>query len=246
MDEERLCNEEIPNEVRIEIAKNLSPREVLNLCQTNKRCQMLCRDDYFWKLNLQTYFGPVINQIKPQNEKYFEWYERYGYFLDTTKPNNIDLYTWYMRIKGKPRQDLLVYAAENGYTNLVDYIIKIGRDLDYDRALWLAIYNNHTRVAKHLLEVGARPNTRMLFIAAQNDNLNLLQYLIEESKLDPSAVDYTTIYEAIRYGTLPTVEYLIDVTDIDESSLNEMLDFARGLGRVDIEKFLLSRGATFN
>ena len=62
----------LPSELILITLANLEPRQLLNLCETNKYYRNICNNENFWQSLVQRDFGPVY--------KYGSWYQTYKRF----------------------------------------------------------------------------------------------------------------------------------------------------------------------
>ena len=62
----------LPSELILITLSNLEPRQLLNLCETNRYYRDICNNENFWQSLVRRDFGPVY--------KYGSWYQTYKRF----------------------------------------------------------------------------------------------------------------------------------------------------------------------
>ncbi len=116
---------------------------------------------------------------------------------------------------------LLMLAAQRGYAEMTDYLLKNGADINAlnpagHTALNLAVYYGHNALAKHLIEQGADVNKTderfvlpPLVAAVRSNNLEMGAYLLEKG------------------ADVNTTDGINNFTPIMWAVLNQYKDFAR-------------------
>ena len=113
-------------------------------------------------------------------------------------------------------------AARNGHTDVVEYLVEQGADVNFvdwrgDTALRGAARYGHLAVVEFLVGSGADVNAAnddgqtALLIAAEGGHLSVVEYLVEQGA-DVNFVDWrgdTALRGAARYGHLAVVEFLV-------------------------------------
>ncbi len=159
----------------------------------------------------------------------------------------------------------LMYAARYGYTEIVQYLISVGVDVniqcyDIETALSIAIENGHTKIVEMLIAAGAEeiePKLQVVELEDFGDELRMAArdgYLSEVEKLIGIGVDVnmqnnngrTALMMAAGNGYFEIVELLIEAgADNNLQDINgyTALKFAAGYGRIEIVEFLINIGA---
>ena len=65
---------ELPYELIIDVGLDLSPRDLLNLCQTSTSMNALCLDDKFWRRKYFKDYGAMEDTGKTWRENYIDKY----------------------------------------------------------------------------------------------------------------------------------------------------------------------------
>jgi len=119
----------------------------------------------------------------------------------------------------------LLEAAENGNTEIVDYLLQNGWVLDIlttrgSHALHLAAYRGHLPIVKLLVEkYGTDPNILPdppIVRAARNGHLHVVKFL-HESGADPFLMERgnsNALHRAVGFGNLEVVRYLLEATEL--------------------------------
>ncbi len=118
--------------------------------------------------------------------------------------------------KGKNPPDAISWAAENGYPDLVEALIKNGADIreNYNYPLELASRNGHTRIVKMLIDAGAKTSDNKdegycLRMAAWYGHKEIAKILIE-SGANPQADNYRALQFALNKNNMSIAEMLLD------------------------------------
>ncbi len=152
------------------ILNNLEDKDLVNLCQTNKKANSLCNDQVFWMNRVFQKFGDVGGDIlrKYKKDLSCSWSEYYIQYLRKINSTNANYYLTSGSWNG--RLDFVIIALKNGaniHTNndqalrwasryghleIVKYLVSLGANIhtNNDEALIWATGNNHTEVVKYL------------------------------------------------------------------------------------------------
>lgn len=220
----KLCNNELPKYVRYKIAKELDVFDILNLCQTNKKCNELCKDDSFWKMKFK---DTLVDETKPENIDYLNWYKilyDHGVF---------DL----------RYRDLIDFAIKNKYIKLAIYAVN---DDESDKTIYLPIENivkyDFLEFVKYLFENTDFIEDELDYILAEsviNNKNNIAKYVLDNG----ADVNYKFVREGAKYAInkrySDIIHTLIDYGLIIDKSY---IIFAVKTEQYDLAKYLLDKG----
>ncbi|MBO7537308.1 MAG: ankyrin repeat domain-containing protein [Alphaproteobacteria bacterium] len=148
-----------------------------------------------------------------------------------SKPMDPDLYSiTNPDNSGDPRiyKNSLMVAAENGFTNIVDLLLKNNanpnrRDLRDNTALIYASENGHVDIVKLLLENGADPDKKnragltALMYAVRNGHVNIAKILLDHgARIDRTSGSKKTALDYAR-GNIEMTELLAEYKDRPEN-----------------------------
>jgi ankyrin repeat protein len=158
----------------------------------------------------------------------------------------------------------MMSASENGYTDIVEFLISKGADVNFtglagETPLSLSSKNGHKDVIELLISTGADIHARdssypILCITLNSGQRDIAKLLIEKGA-DLNAIGYphrnihTPLCIAVQRGYKNIVELLIAKgADVNKPNHRNMtpLEIASSNGHKDIEKLLLSKGARTN
>jgi hypothetical protein len=137
---------------------------------------------------------------------------------------------------------LLVWAAENGYNNLIKYLLKKGCDVatQNDLPIRKAVLWGRLETVKLLIENGANPyRGNLADVAATWGNLEVLKFLKEIGVTTFNISDYA-LERAAKMGNLAMVKYLVEECQIP-ININA-LEAAARYERFEIAKYLRIKG----
>lgn len=176
--------------------------------------------------------------------------------IPTSSPSMKDRYYQYINVKKYIVDDIHIFkfAVERGYEILVRDFVE--RNINFvhvedDWALSSSCRHGNLDLVKYLVEQGAIIQTSMgsdpLVGAATNGHLDILSYLIERGA-DVNGWPYCALNQAVKYGQLEIVEYLVNhgttaVTNNFAMTSNfdcKLFDIAKSL---QIIKCLVNHGA---
>ena len=103
-------------------------------------------------------------------------------------------------------------ASENGYLEVVKYLVEQGADIhsDNDYPLRAAASYGHLAVVNYLVENEANEILdEVLILAALNGQLEIVKYLVEQGADIHANNDYA-LQLAASYGNMPVVKYLVE------------------------------------
>ncbi len=220
------------------LLNELEDEDLVNVCQVNKKAQLLCNDQVFWMNRVFLRFGYVGGDILRANKGTDRTWSEY-YIKDLRKINptnatselhfgskNERLDRVIISLKNGANihaddDDALGWGSYNGRIEVVKYLVGYGANIhaDNDYALRSASLNGHLEVVKYLVELkpdGANIHASddyALRYSSSNGHLNIVKYLIE---LKPDganihAQDDYALRLASRYGQIEVVKYLKNV-----------------------------------
>ena len=142
-------------------------------------------------------------------------------------------------------------AAENGYMDMVKYLVEKGGDKigeSYSKALCGASGKGHIEIVAFLSEVIKKngitgSGERAMVNAASNGHLNVLKYLVEHAN-NIYDCHRSVIVSAAGKGHLDIIEYLLSVADQQRHVLDDALCIAGANGHLAVVKYLSDHGAS--
>ncbi len=220
------------------ILNTLEDEDLVNVCQVNKKAQLLCNDQVFWMNRVFLRFGYVGGDVLRKSKGNRDWSEYYIKDLRKINPTNAQKYLKFGSKKGK--LDHVVISLKNG-ANIHD---------QSDYALRWASYYGHIEIFKYLVELkpdGANIHAyddAALRWASEEGHLDIVKYLVD---LKPDGANIHTQNDyALRwasfYGHLGVVKYLVELKP-DGANIHAQDDYALRLasynGYLDIVKYLV-------
>ncbi len=180
------------------ILNNLEDKDLVNLCQTNKKANSLCNDQVFWMNRVFQKFGYVGGEILRQNKKDRTWSE---YYIQDLRKINKD-----------NGQEYLNSGSRNGRLDLVIIALKNGTDIhrNSEWVLRLASEYGHLKIVKYLVSQGADIHANddyALIPASRNGQLEIVKYLVSQGA-DIHVNNDEALRSASRNGHIEVVKYL--------------------------------------
>ena len=229
-----------------EILSKMSDRELLTVCQIDKRFYYDICDDNFLRRRLNEYPGIEKYKLSNQSWKQFflnatytiakmkEWYNFYYTQGDFKK--QYKLLKMYQKFG-----ELLVHSAKEGELSLVKYSICKGAKINEYNGLalrWASEFN-HYEIVKFLVEKGINNISYALSSASIKGNVEIVKYLVENGAFRH---DEALILASIN-GHLRVVKYLVEKgADIHVNSDQPLRD-ASEYGHLEIVEYLIENGA---
>ncbi len=255
------------------LALNLSYSEIIKLCRSLKRFNNeICRNNIFQKQYGLLHLSSDIKNLPRDKEGNYGVLKELGK-LESTKlkkiyiqylaENNYDKYI-IENIKTfdqNNKNDLLQYAAKNGYLELIKYLVEKGANIhghNYGTPLISAASNGHLEVVKYLVENGANISASgdiALILAASNGHLEMVKYL-KENGANIHGQDDEALQFAAQNDHLEIVKYLVEngappgaagilPADI-HGNTDGALQKAALYGNLKIVKYLVENGANID
>ena len=147
---------------------------------------------------------------------------------------------------------LLNDAAENGYIETLERLLKLKKKLDlnpsdlYNRALLMAIKNHHLDAVNLLLKYGVDPSymkNSALKMACDSDDPAIMKRLLDDSRVDPTAVKNRAFIKSCEKGWFDILKILlrrIDLNAVDVDTKRSAFQTAAANGHFQIVEFLFS------
>ncbi len=215
------------------ILNELDDKDLVNVCQTNKKAQSLCNDQVFWMNRVFQRFGYVGGDVLRTNkEKYWpSWSEYYikdlrkinssngdEYLIDGSMNNRLDHMIISLNIGANihARNDIAVkMASKNGHLDIVKYLVSEGANIRArdDIALMYASSGGHIDVVKYLVSNGANIHTKddnPLRGASSGGHIEVVKYLVGLGADIHAKYDEALRYSS-NYGHIEVVKYLVEL-----------------------------------
>ena len=142
-------------ELIFDIVSRLHYSDIIHLGQTSSSLNnLLCRSDRIWKILYQRDISS-----RPPSSSYFESYRKV--IRDTTN---------------KGRNEILMYAARNGYEKLADRMAQEGAN-NYNEAMVEAAKGGHRDVVERMLQEGAKNYNEAMVDAASDGHQNIVELI---------------------------------------------------------------------
>ncbi len=164
------------------ILNNLEDKDLVNVCQTNKKAQSLCNDQVFWMNRVFQRFGYVGGDILRKYKGSGTWSKYYINDLRKINPSNAQKYLLDGAEKG--RLDHVMIALRNGAEVNKKYgLIKMRYHSEMVKSrlgnsLNEASENGHLDVVKYLISIGAKITKGALRLASRFGHLDVVKYLV--------------------------------------------------------------------
>ncbi len=246
------------------ILNTLEDKDLVNVCQVNKKAQSLCNDQVFWMNRVFLKFGYVGGDVLRANKGTDRTWSEY-YIKDLRKINstNADKYIRNGSKNGRldhviislniganiHTYDALRFASYYGHLNVVKYLISAGANIhgNSDAALIVASEYGQTEVVKYLISAGADIHAVSDFalrLASINGHTEVVKYLISAGANIHAHSDEALI-SASENGHLDIVKYLISAGANIHADNDYALRSANANGHIEIVKYLISAGANW-
>ncbi len=182
------------------ILNNLEDKDLVNVCQTNKKAQSLCNDQVFWMNRVFNRFGYVTGDTLRKNKKDRSWSEYY--IKDLRKINKTNAHEYLVSESSDRRLDLAMIALKNTDLSPKNTIYT-------DLYLRRASLNGHLDLLKYLVSQGADINNMTLKAAliAGQENLEVIKYLVSQG-IDIHADNDWSLKWAKMSHQIEVVKYL--------------------------------------
>lgn len=146
-------------------------------------------------------------------------------------------------------EECLKLAAEIGNCHLIKELVEqygVFISAGRDAPLCAAVGNGHLEAAKLCVELGAVPHVygeHPLFLATSNDNLELVQWLLDDCHADVHRKDDIILRVAAEYGSLQVFRYFIEALQLDIRAKDDLaIIVACEKGSLEIIKYLFTLG----
>ena len=194
--------EKLPKDVSRYMLKNLSDRDVLNFCITNRKNKEICNEDFFYQLLRERY--PDSLKYKEADLTYKKYYLSVIGYVDLLKRKYGFDYKKY-NIGNPENQYKLFKDVHKRYENVGEFYLNKGYLLDAAKLGELAI-------AKYAIEnkkISKSDQEWAMRIAASDGHLDIIKYL-EGKGIDIFHLGEAPLINAIKNGRLDIIEYLIE------------------------------------
>ncbi len=214
------------------ILNNLEDKDLVNVCQTNKKAYSLCNDQVFWMNRVFNKFNYVGGDILRTNKgKDRSWSEYYIQDLQKINKNNAVGY--------------LYSGSERGRLDHVIIALVLGTDIHNgaDHSLRFASVKGQLEVVKYLVSQSTDihgSSNQGLILASKYGHLEIVKYLVE-LKPDGADVHARNDYAlrlASAYDQLKVVKYLVSQGANIHANNDEALEWAIDYGHIEIVKYL--------
>ena len=211
------------------ILNKLEDKDLVNICQINKKADEICKDQGFWLNRILTKFPnltlDILNKYKG-NRSWSDYYiydlrsvgSRFGKnmnqeVLEAARNGRLD-HVIILSNQGARDNNTITIAAANGHLNVLKYVVEKGAYIHFNEEAGLryASKNGYLDVVKYLVEKGADIHAMWDFSlrhASDNGHLEVVRYLVENGA-DIHAEDDTPVTAAYRNGHMDVVGYLVE------------------------------------
>ena len=219
-------------DVDINILNKLEDKDLVNICQTNKKADEICKDEGFWLQRIFTKFPYLTIDILKEYKGVRSWSDYYIYDLrrfslkkypnvkltNALKNGRLDQVIILLN-RGAWFNNMVSIASANGQLNIVKYLIeKVKNTRDQINGAFMhAVQLGYLDIIKYLIEKGADINALWGFAlrrASENGHLAVVKYLVENGA-DIHVEADSPVKNAYYNGHLDIVEYLVKHGAID-------------------------------
>ncbi len=234
----------------------LDDKDLVNVCKTNKKANIICNDQVFWMNRVFGRFGYVGGDTLRKYKKDRTWSEYYIKDLRNIGISNTPTPTFWKffgyKTKNPSVNEYLISGAKDGRLDHVIISLKNGADIHIGNnyALIAASSNGYLEMVKYLVSQGADIHRKgnlinegddihinddsAIVIANYNGHVNVVKYLMSQGS--EFNVDDGLIVSSST-GYLDLVKYLITLgTNIHAKK--QALKQASYNGHLDIVRFL--------
>ena len=235
-----------------EILSNMSDRELLTVCQIDKRFYYNVCDDNFLRRRLSKY--PGIEKYKREDQTWKQFFLNAIYYIAKIKEDFEFDYSFgdfnkqFILLEKYRDMDMLFFQSSfEGELSLVIYALKNGADIhfrDY-QVLGISSSSGYLDIVKYLIESGIDVHVGSdyaLRIASENGHLEVVKYLVEKGANIHEYKDNSLLMAAAR-GHLPVVKYLIEKGAYIHSEGDLPVKVAHMNRHLDVVKYLIEQGA---
>ncbi len=195
---------------------------IRKLCTANKNILSLCRTNPLIRNIIKQ---KKLNAIE-KTDGFLENFEaQYGYFKQEKAPN----------IKS---QDFLLYLRYNLTINGINTFLKEVVD------------TNDSEILDELINRGLNPsehNNKLITEASENGHIIIVDRLLEDSRVDPTAFNNFPLQFAVIFGHLHVVNRLLQDPRVDPTAnKNAVIQYASNQNKVNIVQRLLEDKRVWN
>lgn len=185
------------------ILNKLGDKDLVSICQTNKKFHNLCKKQTFWLNRIMVKFPYLDLNVLKQSKGNRDWRQ---YYINDLSKTIKSIYEHY-----------LIYGSNIGRMDWVIIAIKNGANVKCrnDQNITYASKNGHLNVVKYLVENRADPqaqNNQSIVWASGKGHVDIVKYLVE-NRADPRARNNQSVIQALREGHSDIVNYLLSQED---------------------------------
>lgn len=216
----------------LKILGELEDKDLVNICQVNKRADEICKDQSFWLNRIMLKF-PYLSLDMLNKYKHDRSWSQY-YIEDLRKINLADVNNTLIDSSKNARLDHVIIAINNG-ANI---------NTKHNLAIRYASSKGHLNIVKYLvsLEKTDIHLNDALKSASYAGNLDMIKYLISQGA-DVQTQDNYSVKYASKNGHLNVVKYLVSVGANIHVNNNEAVRLANENARFEVIDYLVSLGA---
>lgn len=161
-------------------------------------------------------------------------------FIEAVKNNDDETIKYLIELGGNEWDLALLYAANNGNMDFVDFFLQKGADINY--GLTGASLKGDIKLINYFLDKGAEDLNDAVAYASKGGSSETVSYLVNKALEKDIDINWNrALNNAARKGNLNLVEYFIDVKGADD--LNNAMTSAIIGNHYDVVKYLISKGA---
>lgn len=227
---------------------NLNIKDILNVCQTNKKCNEICKNKNFWENKILNDFGK-INYDKPNDFSYLEWYKILSKSGDLIQLGINDIDTGYVNehiykcFQFQDNQSYYIDVSNNLWkfdASKVTHALYINKIMNNVQDLFIGNKNLYlltdgslvdddgTQIQKNIKSISYNPliKNKCLFIN-NKDELYLLT--IKKNGINKQHIDYNVKNAKIQYEQDIHIYYITDDNDLHVQSGYTILSHPNGI-----------------
>lgn len=217
----------LPDEIMADIMLQLPYTSLVDVCQTDKRLQRICKDNIFWMNKLDYDFMRMSSDMKPlipsiyvkmfpntdgswrktyERWKQWEWDKDEPYISNFEKYYDCALFSLMWESSSNLQwfmDDILEQCIKFGHIQVLDTLTSIRANTRYASSLKFAIQYQQIDILNWLETKGIYADTQSIYLAIKYASLNVLDWL-EAKGLAPS--EYTLNKTELN---IPSLEWLI-------------------------------------
>lgn len=195
--------ESLPHEIKLNILRNLTAKQIIKTCLINKEFSQLCRDESLWKKLVEEKFGNIP-------KKYGSWYNTYLYtptkmyvLINFVPEDELNPIIFISDSRDKLIQRATIYLIENGskISEFTDQFIENNNEVAEE--VLSIIFSDKWRTFDDLIELTNKYSEIYLYIEQLYDYLKealeYVVYLDDESYIVLYKENFVYGYELDHY-----------------------------------------------